>query len=360
MTACDDCLRRTDLIAAIAGRLEIEFKQRTAPARVLALARRRPARRSGRRRTSRGAIAGSTRPAARARASRARLVTVCRCRDAYPERLLDLADPPAVLHVLGDPGVLGGRGRRRDRRRAARVVLRARRRALARPRPVGGAGRASSPGSRSGSTRRRTPARSRRRADRSACWRRARTSPYPARGWRLHAAVAARGAVISEMPPGAQRLPVVLHRPQPHHRRARRRDRRRPGHRALRLAHDRRLRRRARPRRRRRPGPGHEPAVRRHARADPGGRAADRRRGRRARAARRRHGPRVRASREPPPPELAPPLAAPARRDRGRPRHARRARRDARRGPRRAGRPGRARAARPVRRGFAGRWERAA
>ena len=27
---------------------------------------------------------------------------------------------------------------------------------------------------------------------------------YPARGWRLHAAVAARGAVISELPPGRQ------------------------------------------------------------------------------------------------------------------------------------------------------------
>ena len=37
MTACDDCLRRTDLIAAIAGRLQVEFKQRTAPGRVLAL-----------------------------------------------------------------------------------------------------------------------------------------------------------------------------------------------------------------------------------------------------------------------------------------------------------------------------------
>ena len=37
MTACDDCLRRADLIAAIAGRLEIEFKKRTAPGRVLAL-----------------------------------------------------------------------------------------------------------------------------------------------------------------------------------------------------------------------------------------------------------------------------------------------------------------------------------
>ncbi len=37
MTACDDCLRRTDLIAALAGRLQVEFKQRTAPGRVLAL-----------------------------------------------------------------------------------------------------------------------------------------------------------------------------------------------------------------------------------------------------------------------------------------------------------------------------------
>jgi DNA processing protein len=35
--ACDDCLRRTDLIGAIAGRLQIEFKQRNAPQRVLAL-----------------------------------------------------------------------------------------------------------------------------------------------------------------------------------------------------------------------------------------------------------------------------------------------------------------------------------
>jgi DNA processing protein len=36
VTACDDCLRRSDLIAAIAGRLQVEFKQCTAPVRVLA------------------------------------------------------------------------------------------------------------------------------------------------------------------------------------------------------------------------------------------------------------------------------------------------------------------------------------
>jgi DNA processing protein len=45
-------------------------------------------------------------PAARARASAVGLKTVCRCRDTYPERLRDLADPPAVLHVLGDIGAV--------------------------------------------------------------------------------------------------------------------------------------------------------------------------------------------------------------------------------------------------------------
>ena len=35
--ACDDCLRRTDLIAALAGWLDIEWRRRDAPARVLSL-----------------------------------------------------------------------------------------------------------------------------------------------------------------------------------------------------------------------------------------------------------------------------------------------------------------------------------
>ena len=42
MSACDVCLRRTGLIAAMAGRLQVEFKQRSAPARVLAVPGRRP------------------------------------------------------------------------------------------------------------------------------------------------------------------------------------------------------------------------------------------------------------------------------------------------------------------------------
>jgi DNA processing protein len=35
-----------------------------------------------------------------------RLTAVCRCAPAYPARLRELADPPAVLHVAGDPRAL--------------------------------------------------------------------------------------------------------------------------------------------------------------------------------------------------------------------------------------------------------------
>src|SRR6187401_676879 len=105
MTACDDCLRRADLIAAIAGRLQIEFKQRSAPGRVLAL--------SDEALLAVGASDAVTRryarfdaTAARERAAAVKLTTVCRCREEYPERLRDLADPPAVLHVLGNPEAL--------------------------------------------------------------------------------------------------------------------------------------------------------------------------------------------------------------------------------------------------------------
>ena len=99
MTACDDCLRRTDLIAALAGRLQIEFKQRSAPGRVLALpdedllelahgeARHR--------------YAHFAPKPARERAANAGLWTVCRCAGDYPARLHDLTDPPAVIHGLG-------------------------------------------------------------------------------------------------------------------------------------------------------------------------------------------------------------------------------------------------------------------
>jgi DNA processing protein len=201
VTACDDCLRRTDLIAAIAGRLEVEFKQRTAPARVLSL--------SDEDLLEVGATADVARryrrfdaPAARARASQARLATVCRCRDAYPERLLDLADPPAVVHVLGDPGVLAiedGVGIVGARRASpyGLEVARALGRGLSAARVAVVSGLALGIDSAAHSGALEAPGRTIGVLAASA------HVAYPVRGWRLHAAVAARGAVVSEMPPGA-------------------------------------------------------------------------------------------------------------------------------------------------------------
>jgi DNA processing protein len=104
--ACDDCLRRADLVASLAAWLDIEWRRRDAPGRVLArpdeslldacdsaVVRARYDRFD----------AAAAREAARA----AELATVCPCGDAYPQRLRDLPDPPAVLHVAGHPECVG-------------------------------------------------------------------------------------------------------------------------------------------------------------------------------------------------------------------------------------------------------------
>ena len=201
MTACDDCLRRTDLIAAMSGHLEVEFKQRTAPGSVLALPDAElldlSASPDVRRR-----YAGFDAPAARARVAAAGLKALCRCRDGYPGRLRDLADPPAVIHVLGDPGVLHAEeavavvGARRASSYGLDVA-----RALGRGLSAAGvpvvSGLALGVDSAAHAGALAAPGRTVGVLAASA------HVPYPARGWRLHAAVAARGAVLSEMPPGA-------------------------------------------------------------------------------------------------------------------------------------------------------------
>jgi DNA processing protein len=104
-TACDDCLRRTDLIACLAGWLDVEWRRRDAPARVLALPDEAlldvSAETSVRRRYE-----GFDPAAAREAVQASGLVAVCRCTERYPARLRDLPDPPAVLHIAGDPGAL--------------------------------------------------------------------------------------------------------------------------------------------------------------------------------------------------------------------------------------------------------------
>jgi DNA processing protein len=105
--ACDDCLRRTDLVAALAAWLDIEWRKREAPGRVLS-------------RPDAVLLDACDSAAIRARYERfdpdaareavrgAGLAAVCSCEDAYPARLRDLPDPPAVLHVAGDPTSVGG------------------------------------------------------------------------------------------------------------------------------------------------------------------------------------------------------------------------------------------------------------
>ena len=307
MTACDDCLRRTDLIAAIAGRLQVEFKQRDRA--------RRACSRCPTTTCSSSAPARSARryrrfdaPAARARAARGRGSDGLPLPRRVPGAAARPRRPAGGAARPRRPGRAGRRGRRwrssaPGARRRTGWRSRARSAAGCRPRAC-----RSSRGSRSASTRRRTPARSKRPGATIGVLAGSAHVAYPARGWRLHAAVAERGAVISEMPPGAEAhrwcfvarnriiaalgaATVVVQATE------------RSGSlttadfaaelgRAVGAV----------------PGPGHDPAVGRHARPDPGRRAADPRRRRRARTARGRDRPRLRgagraaaASRSPPP-----------------------------------------------------------
>jgi len=200
MTACDDCLRRTDLIVALSGRLQIEFKRRDAPGRVLALADHELLE------LGTGDIVrrfGAFDPsAARARAAAARLEAICRCDAAYPDRLRDLADPPAVLHVLGDPRALTDEdavavvGARRASSYGLEVA-----RALGRGLSAAGvpvvSGLALGIDSAAHAGALQAPGRT------VAVLAGSAHVAYPARGRLLHRAVAEQGAVVSEFPPGA-------------------------------------------------------------------------------------------------------------------------------------------------------------
>ncbi|WP_053227777.1 DNA-processing protein DprA [Solirubrobacter soli] len=199
MTACDECLRRTDLIAALAGRLQIEFKQRSAPGRVLALpdedllelahgeARHR--------------YAHFDPSAARERATDAGLWTVCRCVDDYPAPLRDLSDPPAVIHGLGslahEEEAIAIVGARRASSYGLEVAA-ALGRGLSAARVPVVSGLALGVDSAAHEGALKAPGSTIGVLAGSA------HTAYPRRGWQLHAAVAERGAVISEMPPGSE------------------------------------------------------------------------------------------------------------------------------------------------------------
>jgi DNA processing protein len=108
MTACDACLRRTALVAALAPHIERARRNHRHISELLALSDERllaalgGARRAALERAHETFDAG----AARERVERARLHALCGHDRDYPQRLRQTADAPAVLHVAGDPGSL--------------------------------------------------------------------------------------------------------------------------------------------------------------------------------------------------------------------------------------------------------------
>lgn len=111
--ACAACLRRTRLLELLAPHVERARHERRL-GQLLALGEDELL----------DAVAGKRRPwidhaleasedaeAAREHAAAAGLRLACRHSDSYPGRLLEMADAPAVLHVLGDPGGVPAEGR---------------------------------------------------------------------------------------------------------------------------------------------------------------------------------------------------------------------------------------------------------
>ena len=103
LDACAGCLRRADLIAALAGRIDIEWRLRRGRPRLLALPDEDLLRWSEDPALWRRYERFSTEPAVD-RLIAAGLAAVCGCSTDYPASLRELPDPPAVLFTLGPAG----------------------------------------------------------------------------------------------------------------------------------------------------------------------------------------------------------------------------------------------------------------
>lgn len=108
MSACDACLRRTALVALLAPHIERARRNHHHISELLALADERLlAALAGERRGDLERARETFDPdAARERADHASLELACRHDDAYPRRVAQTADAPAVLHLAGDRGRL--------------------------------------------------------------------------------------------------------------------------------------------------------------------------------------------------------------------------------------------------------------
>ena len=104
MRACDTCLRRTALVALLAGHIERARRNRRHISELLALPNGDLLAALGgeRRADIERALERFDPDAARQRAARASLQACCRHDAGYPARLGQTADAPAVLHVAGD------------------------------------------------------------------------------------------------------------------------------------------------------------------------------------------------------------------------------------------------------------------
>ncbi len=198
LDACGACLRRTALIAGLAGRIEHEWRLRRGRPQLLALADEELLRWAGMPEASAHYEAFST-EFALDRLAAAGLGAVCGCSPAYPAGLRELPDPPAVVHFAGDPALLDGAGVAIVGARTPTPYGLEVTRALARG--LGAAGVAVVSGmvmgidsaAHAGALEAgRTVAVLATGADR----------PYPARAVQLHRRIAEAGCVVSELPPG--------------------------------------------------------------------------------------------------------------------------------------------------------------
>ncbi|MEA2283516.1 MAG: processing protein [Solirubrobacteraceae bacterium] len=198
--ACDEHLRRTDLIAALAPRLDIEWRKRSAPGGVLALADEHLLALADA--AIRARWASFSARDAREAITAARLRAACRCSPAYPAELEALSDPPAVVHVAGsvealDPaervGIVGARAASDYGTTVARALGRG----------IAAAGVAVVSGLALGiDSIAHDGALAAGGGRPIAVLAGGADRPYPARGRRLHEAVREAGAVVSELPPG--------------------------------------------------------------------------------------------------------------------------------------------------------------
>lgn len=101
--ACESCLRRSWLVARLAGHIELAWSARRGDAALLALddAALIAALAGRQRETIVGAYERFDAVDARRRCEQRAVVPICRCDERYPAPLRDLGDAPAVLYLHG-------------------------------------------------------------------------------------------------------------------------------------------------------------------------------------------------------------------------------------------------------------------